>query len=141
MGFKKSQAFEKIKVPMLVNTATEDGTAFTQVEVAHVFRIPPPEVREEWQRMMLKTKGKRVEVGAKAAANWFLWKHCILFVEGYDDLDINKSDWKMYFSDAIGRIHVDNAVDMLMSTLNADEKEQEKKFELSSEQSSGGVTT
>jgi hypothetical protein len=133
-GFKKSKAFEKIRVPMLVNTSSEDEKQIERVEVAHIFRIPIPTVREEWQRRMLKTKGKKVEVGSRSDANWFLWRNSILSVEGYDDLDVNDPEWKKYFEDPIGRIHVDGAVDMLMETLGSDEVEQEKKSEPSSEQ-------
>ena len=134
MGFKKSKAFEQIKVPMVVNTASENGEQLEQVEVAHIFRIPLPDVREEWQRRMLKTKGRKVQIGSRSDANFYLWLNSIITVEGYDDLDVQKPDWKRYFDDPIGRIHVDSAVDMLMNTLGSDEVEQEKKFEPSFEQ-------
>ena len=133
MGFKKSKAFEEIRVPMLVNTLDEDNGTTEHVEVAHVFRIPPPQVREEWQRKLAKVKGKKISMGSRTEANWGLWLACIIRVEGYDDCDQKKEMWKEYFSDPIGRIHADNAVDMLMETLGSEEVEQEKKSELSSE--------
>ena len=132
-GFKKSKAFEQIRVPMIVNTADESGLQLEQVEVAHVFRVPLPEVREEWQRTQLQQKGKRFQLGHKSEANFVLWLKTIITVEGYDDLDLKNPDWKRYFDDPIGRIHVDNAVDMFMNILTSDEVEQEKKLEQSSE--------
>lgn len=138
MGFKKTKAFEEIRVPMVVKMADETSldaagnATIVETTVAHIFRIPPPSVREEWQRLLVRVKGKNVSSGSKPSANWFLWKHCILRVEGYDDLPPGDL-WKEYFSDAIGRIHVDNVVDMLMETLGSEEAEQEKKFEESSE--------
>lgn len=131
MGFKKSKALEEIRVPMIVNMANEDGTGLEQTEVAHYFKIPLPNVREEWQRRLLKVKGKKISTGSKSEANWYLWLHTIVKVEGYDDLPTT-GDWKQYFTDPIGRIHVDNAVDMLMESLSAEEGEQEKKLEPSS---------
>lgn len=132
-GFRKSKALEEIRVPMLVNMANEEGTGLTQVEVAHIFKIPLPNVREEWQRRLLKVRGKKIQTGSRSEANWYLWVHSILKVEGYDDLPMGEG-WKDYFADPIGRIHVDNAVDMLMESLSSEETDQEKKLELSSEQ-------
>src|SRR5512139_850536 len=135
MGFKKSHAFEQIRVPMVVRTSSEDGTTIEEVEVAHVFKIPTPAVREEYQRKLLVVRGRRVRQGSRSEASWYLWKNSVLSVEGYDDLPTLDKDgnWKRYFEDAIGRIHVDNAVDMLMEVLGAEEVEQEKKSEPSSE--------
>ncbi len=133
MGFKKSKALEEIKVPMLVNMANEDGTGLTQTEVAHIFKIPLPNVREEWQRKLLKVKGKKISTGSRSEANWYLWLNTVLRVEGYDDLPTT-AEWKQYFADPIGRIHVDSAVDMLMESLGAEETDQEKKSEPSSAQ-------
>ena len=133
MGFKKSKAFEEIRVPMIVSCADEIGTALSKVEVAHIFHIPTPAVREEWQRKMIKVKGKKVTTGSKSDANWGLWLESIKTVEGYDDIDASDVNWKKYFDDPIGRIHVDNAVDMLMEVLSSEEVEQEKKSEPSSE--------
>lgn len=134
MGFKKSKALEEIKVPMSVSCVNEtDGTTIERVEVAHIFKIPEPTIREEWQRMMLKIKGKKISSGSKSAANWKLWLHSVVRVEGYDDLP-SGDKWKSYFEDDIGRIHVDNAVDMLMEVLSSEEVDTEKKSELSSEQ-------
>lgn len=134
-GFRKSKAFEQIRIPMLVKTATEDGKGIEDVEVAHIFKIPSPEVREEYNRKLLIIKNRKVRQGSRSEASWFLWIHSILSVEGYDDLPEvdQQGNWKTYFNDPIGRIHVDNAVDMLMETLSSDEVEQEKKFEPSSE--------
>jgi hypothetical protein len=131
-GFKKSKAFEQIRVPMEVNTASDDGQSLVKVTVAHTFRIPPPEIREEYQRKLLIIKGKKLSQGSRSEASWSLWKHCIISVEGYDDLpEMDKEGmWKLYFADDIGRIHVDNAVEMLMNAIGADEPEEvEKKSE------------
>ena len=133
MGFKKSKALEEIKVPILFNMAGEDGVGLEQVEVAHIFKIPTPKVREEWQRKLLKVKGKKISTGSRSEANWYLWLNTVIRVEGYDDLP-QTEDWKQYFSDNIGRIHVDSAVDMLMESLGGEEVETEKKSEPSSEQ-------
>lgn len=142
MGFKKSKALETIEIKMLVNTvADEDGETLTQVEVSHIFRIPTPQVREQWTREGVRTKGKKVEVGSRSTANFNLWLASIDTVKGYDDLDLDQKDWKKYFIDPIGRIHVDNAVQQLMELLEGEEVELEKKFEPSSELLSGEPRT
>jgi hypothetical protein len=135
-GFRKSKAFEQIRIPMVVKTASEDGTGIEDAEVAHIFRIPTPEVREEYQRKLLIVKNRKVQQGSRSAASWFLWLHSILSVEGYEDLPTTDKDgnWKQYFNDPIGRIHVDNAVDKLMETLGYEEVDQEKKSEQSFEE-------
>jgi hypothetical protein len=137
-GFKKSKAFEQIRIPMVVKTASDDGNTIEDAEVAHIFRIPTPEVREEYQRKLLIVKNRKVQQGSRSAASWFLWLNSVLSVEGYLDLPSvdDQGGWKKYFNDPIGRIHVDNAVDKLMETLGYEEVDQEKKFEPSSEESS-----
>jgi hypothetical protein len=140
MGYKKSKAFEEIRIPMIVKMVDEsmpadkDGNfSLTEVEVAHIFKLPTPELRQEWQRRLVKVKGRKVTGGATSDANWFLWLNCILKVEGYDDLP-DGQNWKSYFEDSIGRIHVDNAIGMLVETIGSEEVEQEKKLEQSSAQ-------
>ena len=134
MGFKKSVEFNEVRVPLLVNTYYEETKELQRVEVAHIFKVPTPEVRVEWQRRLLQVKGKKIKTGSRSSANWYLWIHSVLSVEGYDDLP-KTEQWKEYFTDPIGRIHVDDAVDALMTLLGAEEPE-EKKLEESSELSS-----
>lgn len=133
MGYTKKRALEEIRVPMIVRQTSEDGSFIEEVSVAHVFAVPSPAVREEWQRLQLKQTGRKVRFGHRSDANRHLWLRTVLRVEGYDDLPTGEG-WKSYFDDAIGRIHIDNAVDMLMEMLTADEGEQEKKLGPSSEQ-------
>jgi hypothetical protein len=135
-GFRKSKSFEQIRVPMIIKSPSEDDLSIIDVTVAHTFNIPSPVVREEYQRLLLKIKGKKVAQGSRSAANWYLWNRCVVSVEGYDDIGTLDSEgiWKKYFNDNIGRIHVDNVVDMLMETLSSDEIETEKNSEPSSEE-------
>jgi hypothetical protein len=135
-GFKKSKSFEQIRVPMIVKTSDESGSGIVDAEVAHTFRIPTPEVREEYQRKLLIVKGKKIKQGSISEAKWYLWLRSVISVEGYDDLPPidEQGEWKKYFNDPIGRIHVDNAVDMFMEVLGSDEVEVEKKSEPSLEQ-------
>jgi hypothetical protein len=135
-GFRKSKAFDEIRVPMIVRAPSEDEKTLVNVEVAHIFKIPPSSVREEYHRMLVKIKNRKLAQGNKSTASWYLWDECILRVEGYDDLGSIDTEgrWKDYFRDRLLRIHIDNAVDMLMGTLNSDEVEEEKNSEPSSEE-------
>jgi hypothetical protein len=135
-GFRKAKSFEQIRVPMIVKCASDDDSHIVDVQVAHTFNIPSPQIREEYQRRLLKIKGKKVAQGSRSEASWFLWRNSVVSVEGYDDIGVLDSEgkWKSYFNDPIGRIHVDNVVDMLMETLGSTEVETEKNFEPSSEE-------
>jgi hypothetical protein len=133
MGFTKKN-LQTIEVQMSVQTVDEsDGQTLVSVNVSHIFTIPSPDARERRDRMVVANKGKKVVLGTKSLANWNLWKECIVYVKGYDDLKADDPTWKTYFADAIGRIHVDSAVDKLLEILGSDEADQEKKLELSSE--------
>jgi len=132
MGFRKSKAFEQIRVPMIVNTFNEEDQLVEAVEVVHVFRIPDPDARTEWERRLVQVKGKKIKHGSRSDANWKLWLSSVISVEGYDDLPKGER-WKEYFTDPIGRIHVDSAIAQLMDFLGSEEVEQEKKSEPSSE--------
>lgn len=125
MGFKKPTVAQSlITVPMSVPVFSDDP--LERVDVAHVFKIPSTEVRAEYQKMLVKVKGRRVIGGNTSEANWFLWLNSIDHVEGYDDLPTGEN-WKTYFDDTIGHIHVDNAVTRLMDYLTGDEADFEKK--------------
>jgi hypothetical protein len=130
MGFKKPTIAQSlVTVPMSVPTFSDDPA--DRVDVAHVFTIPSAKVREEYQRQLVKIKGRKVQGGNTSDASWYLWIHCVDHVIGYDDLPEGEN-WKEYFNDAIGRIHVDNAVTRLMDYLTGDEVDSEKKSEPSS---------
>jgi hypothetical protein len=134
-GYKKSKNLDTIEVKMLVKYVDEESNNLGDVEVSHIFKIPSPQDRELWNKMIIQSKGKKVVAGNKSTANWVLWKSCCVGVRGYDDLDCeNENNWKSYFTTNMERIHVDNAVDILMDLLSSDEVEKEKKFEPSSEQ-------
>jgi hypothetical protein len=135
MGFKKAN-LETIAINMNVKTVDEKDNMLMDVMVTHVFALPSPAERERWNKEVVQQKGRKIEASKKSTANWNLWLACVKSVEGYDDLDTTKQDWKKYFADNIGRIHVDNAVDILMEMITSDQAGQEKKLELSSEQSS-----
>lgn len=141
MGFKKPSILStdlEISVPMIVHVFS--GDAEDVATVTHIFKIPSTEVREQYTRLLVSVKGRRIKRGSTSEANWYLWRGCIIRVEGYDDLPLGDG-WHEYFNDTIGRIHVDSAVTQLMDYLGGEEAEQEKKFVPSSEQSSGAQVT
>lgn len=143
MGFTKSMVAQEFPVslrfeyqqyedapsggpPLLIGT--------TSAEVTHIFRLPSVEEREEYHRRLVRTKGKKVVSGASDAAV-YLWSRCCIRVSGYDDLPSLNGNWKVYFDDEIGRIHVEEAVDRFMGRMSAEEVETTKKSAPSSVQS------
>lgn len=127
MGFKKSSVPDQVAITLNFRIIAEDGTEQT-VPVKHIFRQPALREREEYQRRVVKVKGRKV-ISTLSDANWYLWGKCILSVEGYDDLPSEGAggDWKLYFQDDNLRIHVDEAVNAFLDITSAEESSWEKK--------------
>ena len=132
MGFKKSLVPKEICVPLRFNYHNTDTGDMTAVDVQHYFRLPTPTEREEYNRKLVRVRGRKVMHGVEDA-NFYLWMKCCVRVEGYDDLP--KMDegvlgaWKSYFQDEIGRIHIDAAVSRFNDLMGAEEVDEEKKSE------------
>lgn len=126
MGFSKAQAIDVVRIKLVypVNDAKTGETV--QATVTHILRVPTTEEREEYNRRIVKTKGRKV-VSDTSVAAWYLWTRCIESVEGYDDIPAD-GNFRLYFKedDTVG-IHIDNAISSLMEFINADEVETEKK--------------
>lgn len=132
MGYKKAKASEQIHIRMNFKLINEQDNTESTCSVTHIMRAPNIAEREEYQRMLARLKGRKVQSNV-LEANWKLWLRCVIRVEGYDDLPSN-GDWKLYFQDGVERIHVDEAVVRLIETFESEETEVEKKFVQSSVQ-------
>jgi hypothetical protein len=134
MGFNLSKidaAKEKdieITVPLSVNTFEEDANGQPiNVDVKHIFHIPTTFMREKHQQMLVRVRGKNVKAQGTIEANIWLWKNCIVRVEGYDNLSAGDT-WKNLFEDSsILRIHAENAINGLMNYIDATEGDITKK--------------
>jgi hypothetical protein len=132
MGFKKANVAQFIRVGFIVNTLNKDTVppTLTTEEVYHTFSYPTAADRQTFQRNSVKVKGRKLSTQTSEAA-FILWQSCIQFVEGYDDLPSKEEQQKPllvnYFSDDIGRLHVDEAIERLMSTIGAEDIDVEKK--------------
>lgn len=132
MGFRKSMMPTEIVVELNFRHMHTDTGEVELLSVKHIFMVPPPEVRDEYQRRLVKVRGKNIKPSASEAA-FYLWHKCVLRVEGYDDLPAPPVDWKTYFHDAVGRIHLEQATDRFLEMIGLEEAEEAKKFGPSSE--------
>lgn len=141
MGFSKAKAVREIRIPMSFHVTNNDNGTETLANVVHVFKIASIPVREQHQRMLVTTKGKKVQTGSIPEANFFMWQNVILSVEGYDDIGANPGDVNYkekliaYFKDDdVLRLHIDEAMERYNERISAEETDVLKKFEPSSAQ-------
>ena len=133
MGFSKKRALTTVRIPMRFNHEFEDTSTgeiiAEEVEVVHNYSLPTVKQRERYRRESVIVKGKKLRYGG-ANASWNLFQAIILSVEGYDDMpaeEQNKATLCQYFNDEITRLHVESGIEILMSRLESDEVEYEKK--------------
>ncbi len=143
MGFSKSNVEKVIRIPMDFRQVYYEGDKFVgqeQVTVVHVMNYPTIESRELREQEVVKVKGKRVKA-RRSAGDFNYWFRNLHHVEGYEDdgitADTPKAVVREYFSDAIGRQHVDECVGRYDDIISAEDSDREKKSELSPEELSG----
>lgn len=125
MGFKKSEVPDEITIRLrFIHQIKETGQE-NVYDVAHIFKPPTVEVREEYQRKLVRVKGRKVSSGVADAIR-YLWWNTIIRVEGYDDLPTT-GDWRTYFDDFVGRVHVEEAVERFVTYFTAEELDFSKK--------------
>jgi len=141
MGFniKKAVAAEKteeIRIPLSVNVMYEDdekdknkiNEPSSSEEVFHIMRIPTTLEREKQQQMLVKVRGNNIKAQGSAEAWFWLWKQCMLRVEGYDELPETRAlIIKEFEESTLLHIHAENAAAALMNHINASEGEILKK--------------
>lgn len=134
MGFSKKIALEIIPVAMTFRVKDERAEgATTETTVVHTFRLPTAKERESWRNAMSHIRNGKPRL-TLSAANQVLWRECIKSVSGYDDLpggaDAEVTDpiaLNQYFSDEIGKLHIDSAIGILLAKIGEEEAELEKK--------------
>lgn len=131
MGFRKEMMPERFIVPIHFEYTMDSGDVI-EGDVSHTFRLPTPAERENYSRRLVKMKGRKITPGVGDATR-YLWRTCILKVEGYEDLP-KEGDWKDYFDDAIGRIHMEKATDGFLAMIEMEDGDRLKKSEPSSVQ-------
>ena len=133
-GFRKDTAVTIIRVPMSfqhqIKNADTGETTIEDADVAHNFKIPTIKARERYQRELATVKRGRVKTFL-FNANWNLFQQVIQSVEGYDDLPKPEEQTHdaliQYFSDDVGRLHVDEAILRLIESISAQDSDWEKK--------------
>lgn len=135
MGFTKDAAVssDEITVSMAFRVINKDVTppAIEDVDVLHAFMFPTTRMREKHQSEIFDVRGRKMKARA-TNANWNLWRSAIKYVEGYDDLpreDQTAQTLAQYFSDSVGRLHVDEAVGRLLEDIAAEDGNWKKKSE------------
>lgn len=124
--FDLDKAANEIPVPMTINTFDEDTHERTSVNVVHIFGVPDPKTREEYQRKLVSNKGRKV-VTHLSDARWYFWSSTILRVEGYKQELKTHDELLRAFSSPVGRIHAENAVGQLIEFLEGEEADWGKK--------------
>jgi hypothetical protein len=139
MGFKVNKAVaaektEEITIPLNVNIMYEDDTIVegaekpTSLEVYHVMRIPTTFEREKQQQMLIKIRGQNIKATGSSEAWFWLWKQCMLRLEGYDELPAERGlIIKIFEESTLLHIHAENAAVALLNHINASEGEITKK--------------
>lgn len=122
----------EVVIPLSVNTMYEDDdptvVSGEPVDVRHVMRMPETSEREKHQQMMVKVRGQNVKAQGNTEANFWLWKQCMLRLEGYDDLPETKEQIiKLFEDDPILHIHAENAAGGLLNYIGTSEGEITKK--------------
>ena len=135
MGFKMADAVQEIRVALTYQCVNHDTGVDRTETVTHVFKLPSAADRNTYDQMQVRVKGKKIK-SDKAAANWWLWRRCIVTVIGYDDLGENptREAMEQFFASDIGRIHVDEFTDAMLERIAGEEADVAKKSELVSEQ-------
>jgi len=141
MGYSKEKAIAgEIQIPMAFLVRDLDRGTTEDVTVVHYVQFPSKKIREQHDQESVKVKGRKIKTQL-TSANWNMWLRVINRVEGYDDLNEEESADKRklqeYFGGDVERIHVDECIRRLNEMISADDAEVEKKFEPSSEESSG----
>lgn len=145
---KKAIAAEKtetITIPLVVNVTYDDSEAGSaqaskdseaeniseSVEpftVKHIMRIPTMYEREKHQSMLVKIRGQNVKASGSATAWFWLWKQCIVKLEGYDDLpEVREQMIKLFEDSSLLHIHAENAAVALLNFITGSEGEISKK--------------
>lgn len=135
MGFTKKAALNEIVVAMKfkINDERAEGT-ITEATVVHTFRLPTAKEREAWRNNLSHVRNGKQRVTYTAACQ-VLWRECILSVEGYDDIEgavagepfKDKEKMFAYFSDEMGKLHIDSAIGILNQQITEEEVDLEKK--------------
>lgn len=128
MGYSKQRALETLRIPMSYQIRNLDAGTIEDVDVAHIVEFPSSKIRDDWDKKVVKVKGKRA-VANKGVANWSMWKAIIIKVEGYDDIaeDASREELYKYFSQGPPRIHVDDCIERVWEMISAEDSEWEKK--------------
>ena len=138
MGFNfnkavKAEKQEEIVIPLNVNVIykDEEGVAAGEpdnLEVRHVMRLPSINEREKYQQMLVKIRGQNIKAQGSAEAGFWLWKQCMLRLEGYDELPTTQQQIiKAFEESTILHIHAEKAAEALLNYINASEGEISKK--------------
>ena len=144
MEFTKKAAIVDLRITMGFRVNNTVLNTIEDVDVTHNLTYPNTKLREQHDQASVKVRGRKVKP-IVSEGNWALWKKIIVSVEGYGDLDENQRkdprELVTYFSDDIGRLHVDEAISRMFEMIRAEDSDWEKKSEPSSEQASGDQPT
>lgn len=139
MGFNLSKALkaektEEIIIPLNVNVMyqNDEGESstddFNNLEVRHIMRMPTTSEREKYQQMLVKVRGQSIKAQGSAEAGFWLWKQCMIRLEGYDELpDTQQKIIKIFEDSSLLHIHAEKAAEALLNYINASEGEISKK--------------
>jgi hypothetical protein len=132
MGFTKAKYAAEVAIALTYRLVDHDKGTDETATCIHYFRLPTATERTNYEQQRVQVKGRKVK-SFRASANWWLWERCCQRVEGYDDLQ-QDDNWRKYFTDDKGRIHVDEFTEAFLERIMGEEADVEKKSVPSSEQ-------